>query len=249
MIELLDANCRIGTGPADEPGAPVSAAALTALMDRFGVSAALVYHTASEFSDPALGNRLLTEETGESPRFLWQWAVLPAVWGGFTAETELPGEMKRAGVRSVRLFPKRYGHSLLPYAAGKLMAALAAHRVPAFIPLTELTDWDALYRLCRDFPENRFVLCSPGYRCLRFLVPIMEACPNLYAETSNFLVHNGIPAFCREMGDERLLFGSGAPEASLAAAASQLLLSDIPETSKRRIGAENLRRLLSEVTL
>ena len=47
----------------------------------------------------------------------------------------------------------------------------------------------------------------------------------------------------------RLLFGSGLPEASLAAAASQLLLSDLPEEEKQRIAADNAEALFSEVSL
>ena len=250
MIELMDANCRIGRGPADPEDAPVTAQRLRDLMDRFGVTRAVVFHSAAEYSDAAFGNALLPRETGNDPRFLPQWAALPAVWGAFPAPEELLSRMKAAGVSSVRLFPARYGHSLRRYAAGPLLDALAEAKVPVFISLSELkNDWDALFDLCSDYPETRFVLCAPGYRCLRQLVPILQARPNLWVDTSNFLIHNGIREFCHQLGARRLLFGSGAPETSLAAAASQLLLSDISAEEKQMIGAENLRALLKEATL
>ena len=249
MIALLDVNCRIGKGPADREGAPRGMAGLTALMDDFHVKKALVHHSVSVFSDPMAGNAVLSAETAGNGRFLRQWAVLPRLWQITPSPEALIAEMRENGVSAVRLFPAQYGHSLKRYAAGALLDALAAHRVPVFIGLEQLAGWDALYELCREYPDNRFVLCSPGYRCLRWLVPIMDACGNLWMETSNFVTHNGLREFCRYMGADRLLFGSGYPEQSVAAAASQLLLSDLNDAEKQKIGAGNAEALLGEVRL
>lgn len=249
MIRLIDVNCRLGEGPAPREGAPRAAADFLALMDAWNVEKALAFHAVAQYSDAELGNRLLAEETGGSERFSPQWAVLPALWDVLPAPEAWLDEMKRHSAKTARLFPKQYGHSLRRYAAGPLLDALASCRVPAFIALDQLDGWDALYDLCRAYPANRFVLCFPGYRCLRYLIPILNACDNLYVETSNFLGHGVIADFCRNQGPERLLFGSGMPEASLAAAASQLLLSDISEEEKALIGHGNAERLLAEVTL
>ena len=62
-------------------------------------------------------------------------------------------------------------------------------------------------------------------------------------------MHEGFSDLCAHGLGGRLLFGSGIPEASLAAAASQLLLSDLPDEEKQMIGAGNLERLLAEVAL
>ncbi len=249
MLELIDVNCRIGRGPVRREGAPEDTAAVLSLMDDFRVSRALVYHSVAKYSDPQLGNSLLLEEIGQNDRFLPQWAVLPALWELRPAPAQLAREMKEKKVRSVRLFPAQYGHSLRRYAAGALLDMLAERRIPAFIDLDQLSSWDALYDLCRTYPDNVFVLCSPGYRCLRYLVPVMEHCDNLYVETSNFLTHNGLREFCRHMGADRLLFGSGVPDASLAAAASQLTLSDLSDAEKQMIAAGNVLRLLGEVSV
>ena len=249
MIRLIDVNCRLGEGPAPRKGAPRAAADYLALMDEWHVEKALAFHAVAQYADARLGNTLLAEETGGSERFSPQWAVLPALWDVLPAPAEWLAEMKKNGVKTARLFPKQYGHSLRRYAAGPLLDALAECRVPEFIALDQLDSWDALYGLCREYPANRFVMCSPGYRCLRYLIPILNECDNLYVETSNFLGHGAIGDFCRFQGAGRLLFGSGMPEASLAAAASQLLLSDISEEEKALIGGGNAKRLLGEVAL
>ena len=249
MIRFFDVNCRIGAGPADPAGSIRGRDALLALMDDFRVEKAVVFHSVAQYSDPVLGNGLLLQETADEPRFLRQWAVLPALWDLYPKPGEWLARMKENGVCSVRLFPKQYGHSLKRYACGELLDALAEARLPAFIAPDQLSSWDALYDLCTDYPAGRFVLCSPGYRCLRYLVPILDNCPNLFVETSNLLMHDGLSDLCRYGYGARLLFGSGVPEASLAAAASQLLLSDLSETEKQMIAADNAEKLLSEVAL
>lgn len=249
MIRLFDANCRLGRGPADTEGGVHGKEALLSLMDDFNVEQAVVFGTVAQYSDPVLGNELLTRETEGCSRLLRQWAVLPALWELQPSPAEWISQMKEACVCSVRLFPKQYGHSLRRYAAGKLLDALAARRVPAFINLDQLSSWDALYDMCTEYPQNRFVLCSPGYRCLRYLVPILMNCENLFVETSDLLMHDGLTDLCTHGLGGRLIFGSGMPEASLAAAASQLLLSDLSEKEKQMIGADNLEQLLSEVSL
>ena len=210
---------------------------------------AVVYHTVSQYSDSMLGNGLLAKETEGDARFLPQWAVQPALWELYPAPADLLRQMKENGAASVRLFPKQYGHSLKRYSCGELLDALAECRVPAFIALDQLSSWDALYDLCAEYPDNRFVLCGPGYRCLRYLAPILESRPNLWVETSNLLMHDGLTDLCAHGLGGRLLFGSGVPEASLAAAASQLLLSDLSDEEKQMIAAGNAERLLSEVAL
>ena len=249
MIRLIDVNCRLGRGPADPEGSVTDKQALLALMDRFHVEKAAVYHSVSQYSDAMLGNDLLIKETENEPRLLRQWAVQPALWELYPQPEEWLRRMKENNVVSVRLFPQQYGHSLRRYAAGPLLDVLAECKIPVFIALDQLTGWDALYDLCAEYPANRFVLCSPGYRCLRWLVPILEACPNLWVETSNLLMHDGLTDLCAHGMGGRLLFGSGLPEASLAAAASQLLLSDLPEEEKQHIGAYNAERLLEEIIL
>ena len=249
MHMLIDVNCRIGTGPADREGAPKGISGLIGLMDEFNVKKALAHHSVSVFSDPGAGNALLVEETAGNDRFLRQWAALPPLWELSPPPETLLEEMKKNNVSAVRLFPAQYGHSLKRYAAGALFDALAEKNVPVFIGLEQLAGWDALYELCKAYPANRFVLCSPGYRCLRWLVPIMETCDNLWAETGNFVTHNGLREVCRHLGADRLLYGSGYPEQSIAASAAQLLLSDLNETDKQKIAAGNAETLLEEVRL
>ena len=70
MLKLIDANCRIGTGPVIREGSLKDTAQILGLMDDFNVEKAVVYHSAAMYSDPVLGNELLLQETAGQPRFL-----------------------------------------------------------------------------------------------------------------------------------------------------------------------------------
>ena len=80
MIRLFDANCRLGRGPADTEGSVHGKEALLSLMDDFNVEQAVVFGAVAQYSDPVLGNELLTRETEGCSRLLRQWAVLPALY-------------------------------------------------------------------------------------------------------------------------------------------------------------------------
>ena len=248
-IDFVDANCMIGRPVVQREGALKSTEELMRLMQDCGVVKALVYHSVAREADMLEGNALLEQEIEGRECFLKQWVVMPNIWEEFMNPDVLLGSMREQNVRSVRLLPKLYGYSLKRYASGELIDALAACKVPLFLEQGQLASWDALYEFCKDYPQVRVVLCNTGYRCLRGLVPILSACSNLYVETSTFLVHNGIREFCRHFGAERMVFGGGIPDASLAAAVAQIRYADISEEERQMIAAGNIRKLLEEVAL
>jgi len=156
--------------------------------------------------------------------------------------------MKREDVTSVRLLPRTYNYLLMPFSIGELINTLSLHKVPIFIELSEVL-WNELYQLCLTYPDARFVLCELGYRCMRQLVPFLSRFNNIFIETSNFVSHNGIKQICQKFGAERLVFGSGMPNCSSAAAVSLIRYSDITSEEKEKIAYKNLEFLLGEVSL
>lgn len=249
MIQFIDSNCMVGRRMMPREGAPKSTEDLKNLMDELGITQAVVYHSIAKESDMKLGNSLLSEEVKGSGRFFKQWAVMPNVWNEFLDPSDLCREMKAQNITSVRLFPQAFGYSLKPYACGALLERLASHKVPIFIDRDQLSSWDALYELCNDYPNARFVLCNTTYHCTRFLVPIVSACDNLYVETSTFLMHNGVQHFCEQFGAHRMIFGSNAPEASMAAGVSLIRYANLSPAEKEMIASKNIQQLLGEVTL
>jgi len=248
-IDFVDANCMIGRPVVQREGSLKNTEDLMKLMQDCGVVKALVYHSVARESDMLMGNSLLEQEIKGKDCFLKQWLVMPNIWEEFINPDVLLKQMRDQNVCSVRLLPKLYGYSLKRYASGELIDALTACKVPLFLEQSQLSSWDELYEFCQEYPKSKVVLCNTGYRCLRGLVPVLSACKNLYVETSTFLVHNGIKEFCRHFGAERMIFGAGTPEASMAAAVAQICYAEIAEEEKQLIASGNILNLLGEVEL
>jgi predicted TIM-barrel fold metal-dependent hydrolase len=83
----------------------------------------------------------------------------------------------------------------------------------------------------------------------RYAWPLVEKFPNLYFETSGYLVDAGIEEFCRRYSASRLLFGSGFPDNANGAAMLTLAHAEISESDRQAIAWDNLARLLEEASL
>ena len=83
----------------------------------------------------------------------------------------------------------------------------------------------------------------------RFFFPLIKAYKNVYIDTSDYQVINGINKFCDKFGDERLLFGSNFPMDYFGGPITALMSSDLPAESLEKIASGNLERLISEVRL
>jgi predicted TIM-barrel fold metal-dependent hydrolase len=98
--------------------------------------------------------------------------------------------------------------------------------------------------LAGRYPEGRFILGHAGWD-FHFDVPYcLEACPNLWAETSKNGLAN-LEALARKFGASRLLFGSDLPFSSYAGEIEKIrLLPGLSDAAREAIFSGNARRLL-----
>ena len=82
-LYLFDANCMLGRTIAPKPGFPQNVRQLLAVMDRFGIAEAAVYHAQSLQYDAAHGNAALTAEIEGIERLHAVWVLLPDHTGEF----------------------------------------------------------------------------------------------------------------------------------------------------------------------
>jgi predicted TIM-barrel fold metal-dependent hydrolase len=254
-LPLFDACAGLGpTSRRASPLAPETPGELVRALDDHGIEEALVYSNVARDHTPPVGNARLLAEVDEAnraagrPRLHPQWVLLPHHTGEMPPPPALLEAMLRRGVRAARLYPAPAAHdfSVEAWCAGPLLRELQEHRVPLFLDQGQVP-WNDLHRLLGDYPELPVALTRCGYRADRTLYPLWEAHRNLYVETSAYVVHAGLELVARRFGPERLLFGTGLPDLAPGAAVLFLVRSDLPDAWRRRIGAENLRRLLEGV--
>jgi predicted TIM-barrel fold metal-dependent hydrolase len=98
--------------------------------------------------------------------------------------------------------------------------------------------------LAGRYPSGRFVMGHAGWD-FHFDVPYcLEACPNLWAETSRNGLAN-LESLVSRFGAQRLLFGSDYPFSSYEAEISKIrLLPGCGDVERERIFAGNAQALL-----
>lgn len=102
-----------------------------------------------------------------------------------------------------------------------------------------------LAELAARFPAQQFLCAHAGGEWERGIRAVADS-PNILVETSGFDATAGfLDMAVRELGADRIVFGSHLPSRSLGTELSKVLCADIGDREKRLILGENYRRLLS----
>lgn len=101
-----------------------------------------------------------------------------------------------------------------------------------------------LAQIAGRYPRHPFVCAHAGGEWQQGIRAVRET-ENVLVETSGFDATAGfLEMAVRELGDERILFGSHLPSRSLGTELGKVLGADLSEASRRRILGGNLRRIL-----
>lgn len=246
-LPLFDCNASLGVrlgAPADEPA---TLAELLAELDRLEIGRALVRHLSGRWAGLETGNARLEAEAGGEPRLARAWTAVPDTGGDQPPTREWLAGLLKTGARAVCLYPKSMKWCLDEWCAGRFLAALEEHRVPAFLTYAE-ADLNAIHGALSAHPRLPLILSEISYRDNRMLYPLLAAHPNLHLDLSpRYSVHECLEHLCARGWARRALFGTGYPAYEGGAAVTQLMYARISEEERALLGAGNLERLLTEV--
>ncbi len=250
MLNFFDCNAYFGR-PSVRPLAPVPGVNdLLEEMDRCGVAQALVWHIIQYDASPQVGNQVLAEAIQAHPRLTGCWTLLPNQSGEFPPFDSFVEQMRRARVLALRAFPHAHHFLLNKAAMGSWLEPMVARRIPLFLSVARGAGWETAYNLLAEFPNLVCVVCDHG--CWgedRRFRPLIETYPNVYVDTSQYLLDGGIEAFVARYGAGRMLFGSGFPESYFGGMMLAIRHAQISSEAKEAIACKNLTRILSQVNL
>jgi predicted TIM-barrel fold metal-dependent hydrolase len=104
-----------------------------------------------------------------------------------------------------------------------------------------------LAELAKRHPDARLI-CGHTGGDWELGIRAIRASPNVVAETAGFDPTAGMVEMAvRELGPERVLFGSDAGGRSFASQLAKVQGADVPDSARRLILGENLRRLLTPI--
>ncbi len=207
-FEFFDADARVGTWTNPRPEHVTDVPGLLRVMDEAGICRALVHHAWSLQWDAVEGNRALVREIEGQERLAPCLAALPPATGEMDAR-ELAATCRELR-GAARAFPASHQWRLTPWCAEGLLEALAEAGVALFVEMGE-TSWEDVAATVAAFPELRLVLLNTGYRCDRYLYPLMERSPGLRVGLENYEPFLGVDEMVGRFGAERLVFATGLP--------------------------------------
>ncbi len=253
-ITYFDATCYLGKWLRTVPGQPNTPETLLAAMDHFGIHEAMVVDTISMATNPRAGNQRIVDVVRDHPRLHPAWAGTLTHARELPAPRDLVAQMRDEGVAALYLFYKHFHLPLESFAVDDLCAALEEQRVPLFLCPNQLyagggsdqSDWHNIVRLCQAFPHLPVVVTEERvYRGQRPLAEAMAACPNLKLDISSVWLDKKVEFICRELGADRLVWGSQMPSRTPGSPLMQLNYSDISEDELALIAGGNMRQLLA----
>ncbi|MDA1231831.1 MAG: amidohydrolase family protein [Planctomycetota bacterium] len=101
--------------------------------------------------------------------------------------------------------------------------------------------------LAARFPEQKFVCAHAGGEWERGILAVRNS-PNILIETSGFDATAGfIEMAVRDLGADRIIFGSHLPSRSLGTELGKVIGADILEADRKLIFGENFRNLLRPI--
>lgn len=219
-------------------------------MGTAGIEEALVYHTLSRDASPQLGNSMLIDEIKGCAELHPAWVVIPHHTGEMSRPEELLKEMKKEGVKAVRIYPTRNFHSFSvnDWCCGELLSALEGALTPLILDI-EIVSWDDVHTLLKNHPFLPLIIANCSYRHNRFIYPLLEKHKSLHIEMSRFMGAGAVEDLVGRFGSKPLLFGTNMPQYTGTAAVALLTYADIREDDKKAIAGGNLCQLLKETRL
>lgn len=236
--EIWDANVHFGTLPFKE--GDYSLETLLELMRRYGIARAAVYSLKGVYYDFHEGNEETIAAASEHSCLVPVATVDPRRYVGCVEEIALRAGQ---GCRALRFFPDIQGwpadylpvRPLLKQAQACGMAVM----FPATSPGQATTILAALGSL-----EVPLILVDVNYGTMSEAMAAAAMRSEVYIETRRLVTPGGIDALAREVGHQRLVFGSGAPEFYPASALALIEHSALSPAQKRDVLGENLKRAL-----
>lgn len=221
---------------------------LLAAMDRSGIDRAVTFAprwVGGEFVDPSYveANAAVRQAIQQSSgRLIGFGRVNPNY--GRDAVSEVERCFSEYGFKGLMLDPEWEnfdpGDRHLAY---PLYEVARAHKAPILFHTWYSPSEPALYwEVADDFSEIPIIISHLGGRLIADAVYIAQRAPNVYLETSDNMY--GVSGPARNVGPDRILFGSHTPFSSPEVEMFKVTSSDLSEDEKAMVLGGNASRLL-----
>lgn len=239
-FEVIDCNTVFGPWPLVR--ADMSVDRLVKALTNHGVSKALAVCTVGALHNYNDGNAETLRVCGEQAVLVPVATVDPR---GYFGPTGAIAKLAQQGFKMVRFFPVLQGWQPDHIVFCDILDELESVNLPAMIQARDIGIPSAVARSLgsRKVP---FILESVNFENMTEAISVMRKHENVLVDTRALRVPGALRFLVDQIGPDRVVFGSGCLRSSLASALGYVLDSDIPDESKAKILAGNIKRLIGE---
>ncbi len=218
-------------------------------MDAAGIKKAILYRNEQLFGvEPALGNKMISEDVIKSDRLFGLWSIVPSDTCEIASPDKIPAEMKNNRIIGWKISPSCHRFSKRPYILEDYFELACKNKIPVFINTAHGYTLDETADILEKFPTLTIVLTYdniwPNDRNLR---PFVRKYSNVYLDLSQFITAGGLEDFVDRLGSARLLYGSGYAEAYQGAGMLMVLKAKIKQSDIENIAFGNMERILEGI--
>ncbi len=206
-----------------------------------GIGRAITLSTAAALYDEASGNQDTWRECESRPELIPAATLHPH---NYLRSERSVAALAEQGFRIFRFLNRLEGYSLNLYCVRALMRDLAKAGLPCIVDAAAMDDPYRVARLTADTGVTAIVT-GLGYTFEAEAIALAKDYPHIYFDAGRLTSPDGISLFCREVGAQRLVFGSDFPFDDTLPSLLLLQQADITESERHRIASGNIEELLS----
>lgn len=237
-MTIVDANTLFGFWPRGTIDASVET--LISRMDKAGIDRALTCSIRGFLYDFREGNDLTLATCDSSKgRLLPVATVNPSTYFGVNEEVD---RIRELGFRIVRFFPVEQEWSISQRHVTRLLEKLAQTDLVLMLPSSE--GITSIAAAVAGLPNQTIIETVRAYPHLAELIAVAQENPRIHVETHLIGSLDFIDVLAREVGEDRIVMGSGAPIHCFSSATLPIVNSQVSDEAKEKIMAGNILRLL-----
>ncbi len=143
-----------------------------------------------------------------------------------------------------RIHPKKDACPIADWLFGDMIGVLEETGAPLLVSVWEYEDLSPLAEFKAKHPDLVLILTNTNQWLNRQYVAMVKNFPNVYIETSNSIEYYAFEVLSKELGSDKILFGTGMPDKEPYDRIYQLLYCELPQEDIENIAHKNFERVL-----
>lgn len=238
-MKKIDANVFFGFWPKGKVASDIDT--VLSRMKKNGIDKALVCSTRGWFYDHSQGNDETLDIVKQHKDKLWPVATInPNQYFGLSEEVD---RIVENDIRLVRFFPVEQEWSINQRHFQKLLKKLSDTDLSLMIPSTESIT--SIGNIAAGISNKIIIETVRAYPSLAELFVVAQENPNIYIETHLIGSTDFVEVLVKEVGQDRIIFGSGSPLHSISSATLPIINSAIDQSVKESIFSKNIIKVLN----